>query len=124
MNLPYFKPIDVVPTTLFGYVQGDVRLENRTGDIAFDVVRHFFANQKPRHGFAITHLQKESRFGFLINWPFCFHVWVAFKKQEGNDVAGWVPGSEIVLYGRTPGYRQDTDYGVKWTWGYCGLHFD
>lgn len=123
MNLPYFKPIDTVPTTVLGYVQGKVRRENRFGMVALNG-KNFFLADKPLFGFAVTHLQKYSRFGFLVHWPFCFHFWLAFKKQAGNDFDGWIPGSEVVLYGRTPGYRMDTDYGVKWTWGYIGGHYD
>ncbi len=120
----YFKPIDTVPTTIIGYVQGLVRMENRWGAIAFERNQHFFFWRKPLFGFALTHLQKYSRFGFLVNWPFCLHGWITFKKQDGDDYIGWEPASEVTLYFRTPGYRQDTDYGVKWTWGYIGLHLD
>lgn len=125
MSLPYFSPINVVPTTILGLVQGVVRSENRTGSIRLiPGFLHLFIMEKPQDGFAITHLQKYSRFGFLLNWPFCFHIYFQFRKQQGNDERGWVPGSEITFYTRTPGYRQDTDAGVKWTWGYIGLHWD
>ncbi len=123
--LPYLPPIDVVPTVLLGYVQGPLRMENRRGDvIVLGSGPRLFIGKKPVEGYAVTHLQKYSRFGFLLHWPFGFHVWFTFRKQKGNDSDGWVPGSEIVFYARTPGYRMDTDYGMKGTNGYIGLHWD
>lgn len=124
--LPYPAPLDRVPTTLLGIVEGKVRLEDKSGRIGYwpnDGVT-FLVYKKPVLGFAVTHLQKYSRFGFLLHWPFGFHVYFQFRKQQGSDEAGWVPGSERVFYARLPGYRKDTDTGMKWTWGYIGLHWD
>lgn len=72
----------------------------------------------------LFHLQKYSRCGFMMTWPFCFHIWFFWKKQEGDDVHGWVPGTEQGIYMRTPGYRWDTEQGMKWTWGYVGGNWD
>lgn len=72
----------------------------------------------------LTHLQKYSHFGFLFTWPFCFHFWVMWKLQEGNDPHNWQPGTEQGIYFRTPGYRWDQDLGMIFTKGYFGLHLD
>lgn len=124
MNLPYPRPIDTLPTVVLGFVWGKLRLERRDGRVAI-MFRRFTELfwRTPIGGYAVTHLQKYSRFGVLLTWPFCFHVWVTFKFQEGHE-GDWIPGSEKVFYARTPGYRFDTDYGMKWTWGYIGLHWD
>lgn len=80
-----------------------------------------------------THLQKYSRCGFLVTFPFCFHIWFFWRKQTylngealGNvpHYFGWVAGTEQGIYCRTPGYRYDTTDGMKWTWGYVGGHWD
>ena len=72
----------------------------------------------------LTHLQKYSRFGFMLTWPFCFHFWLFWDLQIGSDELGWRPGTEQGIYCRTPGYRWDADLGMKWTWGYAGLRWD
>lgn len=73
----------------------------------------------------LTHLQKYSHFGFMITRPFCIHFWLFWKLQERNPfLEVWRPGTERGIYTRTPGYRWDKDLGMKWTWGYFGLHWD
>jgi len=75
----------------------------------------------------VTHLQKYSRCGCLLTWPFGFHVWFLWKRQDSYVVNGeehWFPGTEQGIYMRTPGYRYDKDLGMKWTWGYVGTHWD
>lgn len=79
----------------------------------------------------LSHLQKFSPFGFMMTWPFCFHVWIFWKMQEyyienqyGQPVTIFKPGTEKGFYFRTPGYRWDRDLGMKWTWGYFGMHWD
>lgn len=71
----------------------------------------------------LTHLQKYSHFGFLFTWPFCFHFWLFWQLQQGTE-GNWKEGTEQGVYFRTPGYRWDSDLGMKWTWGYFGLHWD
>ena len=99
------------PSMIFGLITGPVRTE--MADDGQTIV---------------THLQKFSRFGFLITWPFCFHFWLFWKKQEKHTFGfidlGWEPGTEQGIYFRTPGFRWDADLGMKWTWGYFGLHWD
>lgn len=94
------------PSAIFGFISGPIRVEISEGRTI------------------LTHLQKYSRFGFLLTWPFCFHFWIMWKLQQGNDPANWQPGTEQGIYFRTPGYRWDSELGMKWTWGYCGLHWD
>ncbi len=127
-----------LPTVLFGYVGHTndrgfkviaIRRESWNGTIRWDFpINSWLFNKKPYRvngdDFAITHLQKKSKFGFLITWPFCFHIWFTFKEQQMDDHDEWLPGTEKVAYARTPGYRKDIAYGMKWTWGYIGLHWD
>ena len=72
----------------------------------------------------LTHLQKYSRFGFMVTWPFCFHFWLFWKLQDTTPKGGWIPGTEQGIYFRTPGWRWDFDEGMRWTWGYGGLRWD
>ncbi len=72
-----------------------------------------------------THLQKYSPFGFMLTltmWKLIpvptFHFWLFWKRQEGNDILGWIPGTERGFYFRTPGFRWDAELGMKRTLGY------
>ena len=69
-----------------------------------------------------TNIQKKSKCGFLITWPFCFHVWFQFIPQiEGQ------PGSETVFYWRFGLWRWDANMGQyigPGTWYGPGLHWD
>ncbi len=96
------------PTAVVAFIAGPIRTE------------------RDRDGKEVlTHLQKWSRCGWLMTWPFCFHVWYFWRKQTWNPVTmGWEPGTESGIYARTPGYRYDADLGMKWTWGYIGGHWD
>ena len=71
----------------------------------------------------LTHLQKYSWGGFMLTWPFCFHVWLFWKRQQ-VDQTGWYPGTEQGIYARTPGFRWDTELGMIFTKGYIGTHWD
>lgn len=95
-----------IPYTIFSLIIGSPRIESSS------------------RGEILTHLQKYSRAGIIITKPFGFHIWIMIKKQEGNDIIGWKPGTEIGLYARTPGYRWDADLGMIKTKGYIGLHWD
>ena len=67
-----------------------------------------------------THLQKQSKYGFLITWPLCFHVWYQFKPQEEGQ-----PGTETVFYWRIGWARWEAGRGVYIvpTW-FLGGHWD
>ncbi len=81
----------------------------------------------------ITHLQKYSHF-FVVFHQTGFiptlHVGIMWRLQEENtnpeslDPRQWIPGTEQGIYFRTPGLRWDSELGMKWTWGYFGLHLD
>ncbi len=100
------------PLAIFSFVLGPVRME-------YD---------EPSLKWVFTHLQKYSTCGFLFTWPFCFHVWFFWKKQQQkadeNGFLIWQPGSEQGIYARTPGWRYDKELGMKFTRGYCGLNWD
>src|SRR6185312_17342381 len=106
----YFPPLKTLPMAILGLVATKTREEDRIGHVLVFPWTEAYFFHKPACGFAVTHLQKYSKFGFLLTWPFCFHVWYTFKFQEGSDAEGWKPGTEKVFYARTPGYRKDTDY--------------
>lgn len=114
--------MNMLPTVRFGYVFGPVRWESLDNWDYFEDHGYYdriLVNEGERpiyaHMCAVTHLQKKSRFGFLIFKPFIFHIWFTwrFQKQERHDDGAvvWVPGSERVTYGRTPGLRFDFAQG-------------
>lgn len=98
------------PTCLIGYIHGMTRYET-IGEIDFYDVDfpsngQFLFLKKPfswgGRTFAVTHLQKRSRFGFLIFWPFliCFWFQWRFQKKDFNFNADWIPGTEVGTYPR------------------------
>lgn len=121
------EPLVDYPTILLGYVKGLLRLEtNGGGDMYVEHKSNWLVYRKPEWiwnaMYAVTHLQKKSRLGFLIAYPFCFHVWFTFKYQKDGE-----PGTEIVFYWRIGLWRWDSGDG-KWigpgTWYGPGLHWD
>lgn len=94
----------------------------------FYVPKYFTVNQPVMTPcpFGVTHLQKRSRFGFLLMWPFCLHVWWMWRPQARPDAgSGWLPGTERGIYARTPGYRWEGSTGTYIrTKGYVGPHWD
>jgi hypothetical protein len=118
------------PTVLMGFVSGPVRWENLKGESDYIGRNSFMINQPPvqfsnhqNATFAITHLQKKSKFGFLIMWPFIVHIWFFRKLQVEGE-----PGSESGLYVRSPGWRWDIDPNLTRPWvmskGYFGGNWD
>jgi hypothetical protein len=98
------------PSAVLSFITGPIRVDKSN-------------DGNPR--LVLTHLQKYSHFGFMLTWPFCFHFWLFWKLQATDPWAGnWLPGTEQGIYFRTPGWRWDADLGMKWTWGYFGLHLD
>ena len=98
------------PKAVLSFITGPIRTDHANFDHSGRLV--------------LTHLQKYSHFGFMLTWPFCLHFWWMWDLQEGSEDEGWKPGTEQGIYFRTPGYRFDSDLGMKWTWGYLGLHWD
>ena len=114
-----------LPRVLLGFVKGNVRWEKCGGLSCFDGRNTLFIKQRPVDGWAVTHLQKSSKFGFLVMWPFCFHVWWTFNYQEKDTLGTWLPGTEKVFYLRFPGWRWEAG-GCSYilSKGYIGLHWD
>ncbi len=79
--------------------------------------------------YGITHLQKQSRYGYLITEPFCFYVWYQFRPQKQKLSYGLlpvdIPGSEICAtfrFGKGRWDAHDKKY-IKPTLQ-AGLHWD
>ena len=137
----FWKPDQ--PTCLLGFVWGPLRLENKDGKEIYKVVPNqpfrllFFLRPEDLFAgegkYAITHIQYLSRFGFLLNFPGCFHFWTQPRFQQNkpnpnvNDISNptvRVPGSEICLpYCRFPGWRESKE-GYVLSGGYFGFHLD
>lgn len=125
-----------LPTCLFGYIRGLIRWEGCKGSAMFDGRDQFLINVKPKISpftslsVGITHLQKRSKFGFLLMkgkpwYKLCFHIWYTFKYQGQDYIGNWIPGSEIVFYARTPGWRYDfARCRHIFTKGYLNLSFN
>jgi hypothetical protein len=113
------------PIEVFGY---DIRLwERGYGQESYDpTLERKFVFMKYRTYEGPTHLQKFSPFGFLIQWPLCFHVWYQFHGQINGQ-----PGTEKVFYFRVGWTRWDAGdmiymfekFGFG-TWYGPGLHWD
>lgn len=142
-----------IPTVKSGFIFGVCRLETN-GPNNQDAYSNVFANRWLKEQgpidldtndgietFGITHLQKKSRFGFLVMRPFCFHVWFTFRFQKQDADGSWMRGSEKVLYFRVGRMRWDAGDGKyikgenikigSWqfrvpfgTWYGPGLHWD
>lgn len=131
-------PPDVLfPTCFLGFIKGQIRYETLGGFDMYpgDWGNHFLFFKKPFDAFlpniatdfAVTHLQKKSKCGFLIMWPFCLHFWWSFKPQQQAPGGSWIPGTEKVLYWRFGKWRWDagdSKFIGPWTWYGPGLHWD
>jgi hypothetical protein len=142
-----------LPTAALGYVWGPLRVErNGGGDVYLPGQGGLLINRKPfavnESGdlFAVTHLQKKSRFGFLVManerwWHLAVHIWFVFVYQAKDPDGKWIPGSEVIFYWRCGYSRWDAGDGKyvmgwtrrvwKWvikipigTWYGPGLHLD
>lgn len=116
-------PKEEYPKVVLGYVHGPVRWEKNGGGEMMMFENKLFVNQPAlQNGWQVTHLQKKSRFGFLIYKPWCFHIWITFKYQTPGE-----PGSESVFYWRVGLWRWDAGDGKfigPGTWYGPGLHWD
>lgn len=87
-------------------------------------------SSEPVTAWVVTHIQKRSRWGIIIQrrprkwWPFIVHAWFTFRYQT-QERDYWIPGTERVLYLRSPGWRfQPADDVWVFSRGYLGLHWD
>lgn len=125
------------PICLLGFMRGQVRYETCGGYEIYpgDFGNHWLFFKKPFDAmipnistdYAVTHIQKRSKFGFLLMWPFCFHIWWTFKPQQQDNTWKWLPGTEVVLYWRFGKWRWDAGqckFIGPWTWYGPGLHWD
>lgn len=136
--MPY--PIVVAPTTVIGLIGGgEARFESIEGNQSFSATRWLVRNVKPVKSYAdnqtwfLSNLQKKSRFGFLIQKPFCFHFWIMLRPQQQDENGGWISESEFGLYWRVGKWRFDVPGTMRggqlrhWmgpdTW-HLGTHWD
>jgi hypothetical protein len=98
-----------VPRIVAAYIAGPVRWEKLGAENGTDVYLSGMANRKLENigaaeaglsaDYGITHLQKQSKWGWLITEPFCFYVWWQIQPQQekigDGGVTVTIPGSEI-----------------------------
>lgn len=108
---PY--PTVTHPTTILGFVYGETRYENLDREESYLQKKfNFILNEGPQETiggkiWALTHQQKRSHFGFLIQKPWCFHIWLMPQLQKECAHGNLVPGSEFGKYLRIGIYRWD-----------------
>lgn len=75
--------------------------------------------------FGPTHLQYKSKYGFLLTWPLCLHIWYQFKPQDEDRYGRRIAGTERVFYWRF-GARWEAETGcyVFPSWYGPGLRWD
>jgi hypothetical protein len=72
--------------------------------------------------FGVTHLQKQSRRGWLEMSPGCWHWWSFVRRQKMDSQGNWLPGTELGLYIRK-GLRGWLDWQC-WRWDVAGTVLD
>jgi len=108
----------------------DAQIENGaiTKEEYWDKAGLMFMVDRSSQMWGPSSIQYKSKFGFLIMWPLCFHIWFQFKPQATKpDTGETIPGSEIVFYWRVGMWRWDANmsqYIGPGTWYGPGLHFD
>jgi hypothetical protein len=115
------------PTVIRGYVEGPLRLESLDGTEMYLEPQGELRNFQPvvidGKTWAVTHLQKKSKRGWLLMSPYIYHWWNFSELQIPGK-----PGSEKGIYWRTPGWRWDNDPHMARPWvfskGYFGWHLD
>jgi hypothetical protein len=124
----YVYPSDLVGFSGWTYSNGAFRLKN------FGPVEFY------GHTFGVTHLQKQSKRGWLKMFPASYHWWSFLRLQKKDAQGGWLPGTELGLYIRK-GLNGIFDWqcfrwdiagtrinGILQHWitssGFCGGHWD
>ncbi len=106
-------PNEIAPTLLVGFNWGGIwRAEGIHGGESIKKGPWLVINQKPfrtEDGSTVfvSNLQKESKFGFLIQKPFCWHHWIMPGKQKKNESGMWLPETERGWYFRIGWWRFD-----------------
>lgn len=104
-------PKQLAPTCLIGFISSQRRYESIEGDQAIVDGKKWVFNEKPESKggslWFLSNLQKQSRFGFLLQWPLCWHHWIMPKKQKKDANGGWIPESEYGWYFRIGWWRYD-----------------
>lgn len=131
MKLPYDS---LFPTVKRGFVKGLLRLEKHGGGDDLYLpwngpIKDFAPLTHNGHVYGVSGLQKKSCYGWLQMQPFICYAWKTWKPQQQDENGGWVSGTEIVSYFRSPGYRKDfaSTNGHYWVWtnGYISpTHYD
>jgi hypothetical protein len=140
-------PKALAPTIVRGWVQGKklrweslLAQELTTGvydpipGISIENDGFRIKNLKPQlEGmYGLTHIQKYSLKGWLLQDPYCLFYWNFTKLQDftQNPDGGWSwkPGTEVGWTARTPGWRWDIagTNGKHWIWtnGRVAEHWD
>lgn len=129
-------PEELYPTVVEGVIYGPVRCESLDGSEMYlttpdevTVFKNFKPFMKDGKMWAVTHLQKKSRKGWLKMSPQSYHRWWFWKLQEQDEQGNWKPGTERGIYFRKPfSWRWDvaSTNGKHWIWtfGFLGGHWD
>jgi len=128
------RPTVLYPTIVQGTIRGPfIRCESLTGPELLlpradfpNEFRNFGPFQKGEHTYFVCHLQKAA-YAFSLRYnPFIYHWCHGWKPQEftrnPDGTITWKPGTEKLLYWRTPGWRwQMPDAVSDWTpWIFSG----
>lgn len=70
----------------------------------------------------VTHLQKQSRYGYLIASPEAYHRWFFLIMQSRDQEGNWIPGTELGAYCRK-GVGPIWDWDL-WRWDVAGTMID
>jgi len=128
------------PTIIEGVVDGPMRCESLDGsemyiggDNEVHVLKNFGPFEKDGKTWAVTHLQKKSKKGWLKTSPDGYHCWNFWQLQKQDNNGNWISGTERGIYFRKPfSWRWDVagtflDGALRhfvWTKGFLGLHWD
>jgi hypothetical protein len=127
-----------VPRIRYGYVAGPsvrfeqagARAEYQSSALANRLIKNIGAvDIGIEADYGITHLQKQSHFGFIIAEPFCFYVWWQIRPQStklsDGSVLTTIPGSELCPTFRVGKGRWDAlDHKYIKPTLQAGLHWD
>lgn len=105
-------PEDKAPTCLIGFnLSRTWRLESldmteKKGQDSYLIIDEEPWEEDGKTWF-VSNLQKYSKFGFIIQWPLCFHFWIMRKQQQQREDGYWIPETEHGWYFRIGIWRFD-----------------